>query len=101
MIKNARDTMNRIFDEDSIRPIRSQTRTKLQHQSKGILRRLLSKLNRGTARLRGMIYVYSSVMFSNDYSVEILENLAQTLAPGESKDFLNWLSSVQILKDIK
>ena len=80
--------MNRIFAKESISPIRSQTRTKLQHQSKGILYRLLPKLNRGIASLRGMIYVYSSVMFSNDYSVEILEKLPEALAPGESKELL-------------
>lgn len=60
MIENAKDTMNKIFAEASISPIRSQTRTKLQHQSKGSLRRLLSKLNRGTASLRGMIYLFIS-----------------------------------------
>ena len=62
VIENARDTMKRIFAEASISPIRSQTRTKLQHQSKGSLRRLLSKLNRGTANLRGMIYIHSNAL---------------------------------------
>ena len=62
MIENARDTMNRIFAEASISPVRLQTRTKLQHQSKGSLRHLLSKLNRGTAILRGMIYIHGNVL---------------------------------------
>ena len=58
MIENARDTMNGIFAKASTSRIRSQTRAKLQHQSKESLHRLPPKLNRGTIRLRGMIYIH-------------------------------------------
>ena len=58
MIEDTRDSMNRILAEASISPIRSQTRSTLQHQSKSSLRRLLSKLNRGTDSLRSMIYIH-------------------------------------------
>ena len=58
MIEDRRDSMNRILAEASISPIRSQTRSTLQHQSKSSLRRLLSKLNRGTDSLRSMIYIH-------------------------------------------
>ena len=54
VIEDTRDTMNRILDEANISPIRSQTKTALKHQSKGSLRRLLSKLKRGTSSLQGM-----------------------------------------------
>ena len=67
MTEDIRDTMNRIVAEARISPIRSQTRTTLQHQSKSNLRRLFSKLNRGTASIRSTIY--SSVMFSQRYGV--------------------------------
>lgn len=56
-IEDTRDTMNRILAEANISPIRSQARTTLQHQSKSSLRRLLSKLNRGTTVLQGKIYI--------------------------------------------
>ena len=81
VIENARDTMNRIFVEASISPIRPQTRTKLQHRSKDSLHCLLSQLNRDTASLRGMI-IYSSVMFSMSYGIEILGKLTEAFAPG-------------------
>ena len=58
MIEDTRDSMNRILAEASISPIRSQTRSTLQHQSKSSLRRLLSRLNRGTDSLRSMIYIH-------------------------------------------
>ncbi|CAF4334357.1 unnamed protein product [Rotaria magnacalcarata] len=63
-IEDTRDTINRILPETNISPIRSQARATLQHQSKSSLRRLLSKLNRGTASLQ--------------------EKLAESLAPGQS-----------------
>ena len=65
MIEDTRDTMNRILAEARIIPSRSQTRTILQHQSKSSLRRLFSKLNRGPASLRDVIY--SSLMSSQRY----------------------------------
>ncbi|CAF2080774.1 unnamed protein product [Rotaria magnacalcarata] len=67
-IEDTRDTINRILPETNISPIRSQARATLQHQSKSSLRRLLSKLNRGTASLQ--------------------EKLAESLAPGQSKELI-------------
>ena len=58
MIEDTRDSMNRILAEASISPIRSSTRSTLQHQSKSSLHRLLSKFNRGTDSLRSMIYIH-------------------------------------------
>ena len=58
MIEDTRDSMNRIFVEASISPIRSQIRSTLQYRSKSSLPRLLSKLNRGTDSLRSMIYIH-------------------------------------------
>lgn len=58
MVDDSRDKMNKILAEANISPIRSQTKIKLQYQSESSLRRLLSKLNRCTASLRGMIYIH-------------------------------------------
>ena len=58
IIEDTRDWMNRILAQTSISPIRSQTRSTLQHRSKSSLRRLLSKLNRGTDTVRSMIYIH-------------------------------------------
>ena len=58
MIEDTRDPMNRILAEASISPIRSPTRSTLQHQSKSSLRRLLSKFYRGTDSLRSIIYIH-------------------------------------------
>ena len=67
MNEYTRDTIKRVLTEARISQIQSQTRTTPQHQSKSSLRRLFSKLNLGTASLRGMMY--SSVMFSQHYDV--------------------------------
>ena len=56
--EDTRDSMNSILAEANVSPIRSQTRSTLQHQSKSSLRRLLYKLNRGTDSLRSMIYIH-------------------------------------------
>ncbi|CAF1441430.1 unnamed protein product [Rotaria magnacalcarata] len=74
-IEYTRDTMNRILAETNISPIRSQVSATLQHQSKSSLRRLLSKLNRGTGSLQ--------------------EKLAESVAPWQSNELieLNKLST--------
>ena len=49
-----RDTMNRILAEAKLTPVRSQTTIALKKQSKSGLRRLVSKLKRGTHAFQGI-----------------------------------------------
>ncbi|CAF4181776.1 unnamed protein product [Rotaria magnacalcarata] len=67
-IVDTREAMNRISSEANISSIRSQTRMALGSQSKSSLRRLVSKLNRGSQILQ--------------------EKLAESLAPGQKDELL-------------
>ena len=53
-IDGQRDAMNRILAEAKLTPVRSQTTTALKKQSKSGLRRLVSKLTRGTHAFQGI-----------------------------------------------
>ena len=53
-IDGQRDAMNRILAEAKLTPVRSQTIIALKKQSKSGLRRLVSKLTRGTHAFQGI-----------------------------------------------
>ncbi|CAF4283930.1 unnamed protein product [Rotaria magnacalcarata] len=76
-IEDTRDTINRILPETNISPIRSQARATLQHQSKSSLRRLLSKLNRGTASLQGT-YGLTTLRMDSGEKVELSKQMLQS-----------------------
>ena len=54
MIDGHRETVNRILVEAKLSQVRSQTTAALKKQSKSGLRRLVSKLTRGTRALQGV-----------------------------------------------
>ena len=55
VIDDSRETMNRILTEVNLSPVRSQATKTLKEQSKGSLRRLVSKLTRGSRIFQGSI----------------------------------------------
>ncbi|CAF3931085.1 unnamed protein product, partial [Rotaria sp. Silwood1] len=67
-IDDNRDSVNKILFEVGLSPIKSQTRKSLKQQSKGGVRRILSKLQRGIQLFQ--------------------DKLAETLVPGEGDELL-------------
>ena len=57
-----RDTMNRILPEAYLSPVRSQTTIPLKRQSKSGLRRLVSKLTRGTHVLQSIFLKFQNII---------------------------------------
>ena len=53
-IEHRRETMNRILAEANLSPVRSQTTAALRKQSNSGIRRLVSKLRRGTRAFQGI-----------------------------------------------
>jgi hypothetical protein len=63
-IEDTREPMNRILAETNLSPVRSQTRTMLQRQSKGGLCRLVSKLTRGVRHFQGILWKNRNICFN-------------------------------------
>ena len=65
------DTMNRILAEAYLSPVRSQTIIPLKRQSKSSLRRLVSKLTRGTHVLQSIFKKLQNII--NVYALKFRE----------------------------